>query len=166
MRSPKEMCCPKAKDFYSLPSRPSTHILHKHFPVFLRKQATIQIKETENQVILSTFESESQTLLTWELILILRVILSSKESTICLNGLNSTRNDLCVNVLTLPRTQKSNLVRCLTHLISSILRRLRKCSCSFVLFSPWNLIRTVKNDSDRHLREMAGKAGRSNHKGI
>lgn len=75
----------------------------------------------------------------------------------CLNGLNNTWNDLCVNVLTCFVAHKSDLVHCPPHLISNTLGRHRKGSCSFVLFSPWTLVRVVKDDSDRHLEKWKGR---------
>lgn len=73
------------------------------------------------------------------------------------NGLNNIWNDLCVNVLTCLVAHQSDLVHCLPHLVSNTLRRHREGSCSFVPFSPWALVRVVKDDSDRHLEKWMGK---------
>lgn len=73
------------------------------------------------------------------------------------NGLNNIWNDLRVNVLTCLVAQQSDLVHCLPHLISNTLRRHHKGSYSFVPFSPWTLVRVVKDDSDRYLEKWMGK---------
>lgn len=86
-------------------------------------------------------------------------MLGSREKTEHLNGLNNTWNDLCANVLTCLVAHKSDLVHCRTHLISHVLGRHHKRSCSFELFSPWNLVRVVKDDSDRHLEKWMGRQG-------
>lgn len=76
-----------------------------------------------------------------------------------LNGLNNTWDDLCVNVLNYPAARKSDLLHRLTHLINNPLRRHHTRSLSFVLFSPWNLVRVVTDDSDRHLEKWMGRQG-------
>lgn len=68
-------------------------------------------------------------------------------------------NFLPVNVLTYLVVYKPDLVHCLTHLISNTLRRHHKCACSFALSSPWELVRVVKDDIDRHLQKWMGQQG-------
>lgn len=81
-------------------------------------------------------------------------MLGSREITEHLNGLKNTWDDLHVNVITCLAAHKSDLVHCRIHLFNK--QRPWEASqmlCSFGLFSPWNLVRVVKDDSDRHLEK-------------
>jgi hypothetical protein len=75
------------------------------------------------------------------------------------NELNHVWNYLLENVLTWPVVYKADLVHCLIHLISSTIRRHHRRSCSFVLFSSWELVKVVKDDSDRYLQKWMGWQG-------
>ena len=144
------MCCPKAMHFYALPSPPSTHTFHKHSLVVLRKQAAKQTKEW-NQVTPCTFENTNLTSFTCKFIFFHISYAGQQRDNRAFEQVKKYMEWSLRQCDNLPCSSQVRLGS-----LPNSFNKQREASqmlCSFGLFSPWNLVRVVKDDSDRHLEK-------------